>query len=193
VQRLFIIAALALYTGWIAGTQSVVGDWQGTLKVDGTELRLVLHIAHGRDGALKATLDSVDQGQTAIPVSSISIKPSKMKFTVESVNGSYEGTFNDDASVVSGTWSQGRPLPLDFKRAGTHINAEQKPAKPSDIDGGWTGIADAGGVKLRIVFHITNTEDGLVATMDSPDQGVRGIPVTSVKRNGASLTLELRQ
>ena len=47
--------------------------------------------------------------------------------------------------------------------------------------------------KLRIVFDIKNTEDGLVATMDSPDQGATGIPVTAVKRSGASLTLELKQ
>ena len=48
-------------------------------------------------------------------------------------------------------------------------------------------------MKLRIVFHITNTEDGLTATMDSPDQGAKGLPVTSVIRNGSSLILEMKQ
>jgi isocitrate dehydrogenase len=51
---------------------------------------------------------------------------------------------------------------------------------------------EAGGTKLRIVFHITNTEEGLTATMDSPDQGANGIPVTTVTRNGQSLTMELK-
>jgi hypothetical protein len=43
-----------------------------------------------------------------------------------------------------------------------------------------------------VVFHITNTEDGLTATMDSPDQNVNGIPVTAVTRTGSSLKLELK-
>jgi hypothetical protein len=45
---------------------------------------------------------------------------------------------------------------------------------------------------LRIVYHIVNAEDGLTATADSPDQGAKGMPVTSVTRNGASLKLEMK-
>ncbi len=71
--------------------------------------------------------------------------------------------------------------------------SEQKSVKPSDIDGTWVGTLDTGSVKLRIVFHITTTEGGLTATMDSPDQGANGIPVTSVTRDGQSLKLELKQ
>ena len=47
-------------------------------------------------------------------------------------------------------------------------------------------------MKLRVVFHIINTEDGLKATMDSPDQGMKGLPVTAVTRNGNSLKLEAK-
>ena len=43
------------------------------------------------------------------------------------------------------------------------------------ITGAWTGILDAGGTKLNIVFHI-NTDK--TVTMDSPDQGAMGIPAT---------------
>jgi uncharacterized protein len=70
---------------------------------------------------------------------------------------------------------------------------EQKSVKPSDIDGTWAGALDTGSMKLRIVFHITTTEGGLTATMDSPDQGANGIPVTSVTRDGSSLRLELKR
>jgi pimeloyl-ACP methyl ester carboxylesterase len=55
------------------------------------------------------------------------------------------------------------------------------------------GTLDAGAMKLRVVFHITNTEDGLSATMDSPDQNAMGMPVTSVTRDGASFKLEMKQ
>ncbi len=43
------------------------------------------------------------------------------------------------------------------------------------------------------MFHITNMEDGLMATMDSPDQGANGLPVTTVTRNGSSLVMEMKQ
>jgi len=177
-----------------ASTKGIEGDWMGTLRVQGTELRLALHVSKSGNGSLKATLDSIDQGANGIPVSSISLKDSKLTFSVDSIGGSYEGKVRGDGTVAEGTWTQGgRELTLEFKRIASPIKTEHKPAKPSDIDGAWLGTIDTGAVKLRIVFHITNTEDGLTATMDSPDQGAKGIPVTAVTRAGASLKLEMKQ
>ncbi|MFZ0961275.1 MAG: alpha/beta fold hydrolase [Terriglobia bacterium] len=177
----------------VANAQDLAGDWQGTLKAGGAELRLVLHITKGDGGELKATMDSVDQEVNGIPVSAITVKDSQLKFAVDAVGGAYEGKVNAAATQIEGTWSQGQPLPLVFKRATAAAKTAPKPAKPSDIDGAWMGTLDAGVMKLRIVFHVTNTEDGLTATMDSPDQNAKGLPVTSVTRNGASLKLELKQ
>src|SRR5260370_2691764 len=42
-----------------------------------------------------------------------------------------------------------------------------KPAKPSDIDGDWYGSLYLRAIKLRILFHITNTENKLSTTIDS--------------------------
>jgi uncharacterized protein len=177
-----------------APAKGIEGDWQGTLKPGNAELRLALHITKGDDGSTKATMDSLDQGANGIPITSISLKDSKLSFTVDSIQGSYEGTVSADGAAISGTWSQaGQSFPLDFKRAAAPIKNEHKAAKPSDIDGAWLGTLEAGAVKLRIVFHITNTEDGLTAAMDSPDQGAKGLPATTVKRDGASLKIEMKQ
>lgn len=55
------------------------------------------------------------------------------------------------------------------------------------ITGDWLGTLDAG-VKLRIVLHIKKDSSGAYnATMDSPDQGVKGIPVSSISVTGDSL------
>jgi pimeloyl-ACP methyl ester carboxylesterase len=193
MRRLLVVLILSLGTVGAASAQNLAGDWQGTLKPAGAELRLVLHITKADDGSWKGTLDSVDQGANGIPVTSISLKESKLKFAVESVNGSYEGTVNADATEISGTWTQGQSLPLDFKRTTTPAKTEHAPAKPSDIDGAWMGTLDAGTAKLRIVFHFVNTADGLTATMDSLDQDIKGLPVTKVTRDGSSLKLELKQ
>ncbi len=55
--------------------------------------------------------------------------------------------------------------------------------------GSWSGPLRAGGMELRIVFHLEEAADGLTATMDSPDQGATGIPASDVTVTGDSLTL----
>jgi fermentation-respiration switch protein FrsA (DUF1100 family) len=193
MKTLAMIMIFLASTVMVASAQDIVGDWQGALKAGGAELRLVLHITKGEGGELKATLDSVDQGANGIPVSAITLKDSQLNLTVDAVRGTYEGKVNAAGTQIAGTWSQGQPLPLVFERAASPAKTEHKPAKPSDIDGAWMGTLDAGAMKLRVVFHITNTEDGLTATMDSPDQNAKGLPVTSITRDGTALKMELKQ
>ena len=170
--------------------QDISGDWRGTLSAGPAELRLGLHVT--KDGAgWKATMDSIDQGVSGIPVSSFTVAGTDVKFTVDSVRGSYTGKVNGAGSAISGTWTQGQPLPLNFER-GTFAVVEHKPAKPSDIDGTWSGSLNAGGQTLRLVFHIVNTADGLTATLDVPDQRAKAAPVTSVTRDGTTLKMEIK-
>ena len=191
MKRIFFFFIMTM-SATFAYAQDIAGDWQGTLNTGMSELRLVLHITKAADGTVTATLDSIDQGSNGIPVKSITLKDSKVNLDVTAVHGTYQGTVTPDAKTISGTWDQGKPLPLEFKRATAPIKTEHKPAKPSDIDGSWMGTIDTGTVKLRVVFHIANTEDGLIATIDSLDQGAKGIPTSSVVRNGASLRIEAK-
>ena len=191
MKRVSLFALLLAVAG-AAYTQDVAGDWQGTLHAGPADLRLVLHITKGADGALKATLDSVDQGANGIPVTSVALKNSKLNLEVGTVHGTYEGTVSADGKTIAGTWSQGSPLPLDFKKSDAPIKTEHKPAKPSDIDGAWMGTLDTGSIKLRVVFHFVNTEDGLMGTLDSLDQNLKGLPFSSIKRDGTTLTVELK-
>ena len=62
-------------------------------------------------------------------------------------------------------------------------------AGQDSLVGSWSGSLQAGGMDLRVVFHIEDGDDGLTATMDSPDQGATGIPVSDVTVTGDSLTL----
>src|SRR5215831_11087292 len=191
MKRILILLTLTM-AATLTRAQDIAGDWQGTLDTGMGQLRLVLHITKAADNSLKATLDSIDQGANGIPVNSVMLKDSKLSLDVTAVHGTYEGKIAADTKTITGTWTQGQPLPLEFKRATAPIKAEPKAAKPTDIDGTWMGSLDAGGVKLRVVFHITNTEDGLKATMDSPDQGMKGLPATTVTRTGASLKIEAK-
>ncbi|MGA2753291.1 MAG: hypothetical protein ABSE53_05945 [Terracidiphilus sp.] len=171
----------------------LAGDWQGTLSAGGVELRLVLHVTAATDGSLTATLDSVDQSAYGIPVTTVMFNDSKLNLTVDAVHGTYEGTLNKDASEIDGTWSQGQPLTLNFKRApATPPPATAKPAAPSDIDGTWKGTLNTGTTELHILFKIVNTQDGLTAQMQSPDQSPIWITASSVTRVGATLIITMK-
>lgn len=193
-KTIFLIAALTGLTGTALHAQDATGNWQGTLRASGTEIRIVIHISKNAAGNLTATFDSPDQGATGIRVGPIDLHGAKLSFAVLSLNGSYEGTLNDAGTTISGTWTQQHiDFPLDFQPVTTAAKPEHKPAPPSDIDGAWFGTLDTGAAKVHLVFHIVNTQDGLTATMDSPDQGAKGLPVTAVMRNGTALKLELKQ
>jgi uncharacterized protein len=70
--------------------------------------------------------------------------------------------------------------------------AETKPdAKPS-LAGVWQGIIKVQSIELRVVLHITAEGDGYKATLDSPDQGAKGIPVDRVALEGENVKLELK-
>ncbi|MGD0629066.1 MAG: alpha/beta hydrolase, partial [Terracidiphilus sp.] len=192
-----VLFKLAL-TGVIAATMaplacaqaSVAGDWQGTLSVSGTQLRLGLHIAAAKDGSLTATFDSIDQGAMGIPVTAITLKDSKLTFTVDAAHIAYEGAVNKDATEIDGTFTQGQDIPLNFKRAAAV--AAPKPAAPSQIDGTWLGTLDTGAIKLRIVLKIVNTTDGLTVQLQSPDQSPNWMPATSATRNENTLTVTFK-
>ncbi len=162
-------------------TSPVAGDWQGTLDAGGQQLHLALHIKQAADGTLSATLDSLDQGANGIVIDKISFQNGKLSFSSSAIHGSYEGKLTAN-STIEGTWNQGQALPLNFKRA----------TKASTIDGYWLGTLEAGSAKLRILFSINNTAEGLQATLNSLDQGGGAIPLTSVQRDGMKITMELK-
>jgi len=63
-----------------------------------------------------------------------------------------------------------------------------------DIKGIWMGnLTVPGGLELRIVFNISTNSDGSInASMDSPDQGVSGIPAETVSYKDGNLNLGVK-
>ena len=110
------------------------------------------------------------------------------------INGAYEGTVNKDRTAIAGTWSQGQAaLPLTFNRAQPQAAAPApRPAAPTDIDGTWQGTLDTPAGNLRILFKIANMDNGLTATVQSPDQSPLWMPTTSVTRTGNKLTIVMK-
>ena len=193
MKKILMAAALAVSTACAAHAQNVMGDWQGALKAGRAELRIRLHITDVDYPRFTATLDSLDQQAMGLRVSSGTLDGSKLRFTVADLHVTYQGSANAGGTAIEGKWSEGMPLPLIFKRITVTKNADSKPAKPSDVDGAWLGALELDSGKLRIVFHITNTEDGLIATMDSLDENMKELPASMILRKGSSLKLEFNR
>lgn len=62
--------------------------------------------------------------------------------------------------------------------------------KTASIVGTWQGKLDVAAVSLRIQLNISEKDGKLSGTMDSPDQGVKGIPIGKIEREDKNVTLE---
>lgn len=61
-----------------------------------------------------------------------------------------------------------------------------------DITGKWHGVLQVQGVSLRLVLHVEKSGSDYKATLDSPDQGAAGIPVTKTTFDGSKITFEIQ-
>lgn len=114
-----------------ATAHDLTGSWQGTLQA-GKELRTVLKVSKAASG-WKAEFYSIDQGGQAIPITAITLQGSDVKYSIEMIDGTYEGKLSGDGNSIAGTWTQGgKPLPLNFTRA-TPATAWTIPASPPVI------------------------------------------------------------
>ena len=68
------------------------------------------------------------------------------------------------------------------------------PSYAQAIDGDWQGTLDVGGQQLRLVLHLTpDGKGGFAGSLDSLDQGAKGISVTAVTVVDSVLKFELPQ
>jgi uncharacterized protein (TIGR03435 family) len=104
--------------GRVLDAQDIGGTWQGSLQPpNGPTLRLVLQITKPDDKSLKAVFYSIDQGGRPIDAGAVSFQNSVLKIALPAIGGNYEGRMNGDGNSISGTFTQGGPLPLTFNRA----------------------------------------------------------------------------
>jgi dienelactone hydrolase len=135
-MKRFIYVIFFVLVSFITFGQDITGTWNGVLDIQGTKLRLVIHIRQSENG-YGATMDSPDQGATGIPVTSVSFEHPVLKFAVTNIGLTYEGKLSADGQTVTGDFKQnGLSLPLNLSRgnAATENTVRtprpQNPAKP---------------------------------------------------------------
>src|SRR6266699_6609957 len=169
------------------------GNWAGSLQAGEAVLHLVLHVSKAEDGSFKATIDSLDQGVYGIEVTSLAQQASTLSFKVSSVGASYEGKFSTDRGSIEGEWMQGSvSLPLVFHRQAAGAG-KRKPADAiASAEGVWQGALEGNGMRLRFQLHVSHDDQKqLIAALDSPDQGVSGLPAMHVSQKDAGFHFEI--
>jgi hypothetical protein len=97
-----------------------LGTWAGTIQFDqlgGPPLRVTMTISNGAAGA-EAQVISLDQGNSQLPVNTITQKGARITLEVKVAGGVYDGEINQAGTEMRGTWSQlGNSTSLVLKKA----------------------------------------------------------------------------
>lgn len=104
------------------------GTWLGVLDTGALKLRLAFHVDKQPDGSLRATLDSLDQGATGIPVDRAVLTGQAVRFEMTRLGATFEGKLDGDTLV--GTFTRGKPLPLALSRV-DRIDPPKRPQHPT--------------------------------------------------------------
>jgi len=99
--------------------QDITGIWQGTLHIPqaNRDLRIVNKISKDDKGVLKVADYSIDQGGMPMIASKVTFEGRVLKYSIEGIGGTYQGTMSPDGQTITGTWTQGPgPMPLNLAR-----------------------------------------------------------------------------
>lgn len=123
------ILLITLIASLTLTAQDITGQWNGILKVQGTQLRLVFNVSKS-DNGYSSTMDSPDQGAKDIPVAKTTFENPSIKFEVTNAGIEYLGAIKDNEIV--GIFKQGgMELPLNLSREVLEKEEVKRPQEPS--------------------------------------------------------------
>jgi len=176
-----------------ARTVSLEGDWAGALQVGETELQLVLHLSRDGQGQWHAKLDSLNQSVFGMEASSVTHEEDHLRFEIASVGARFQGKIQPDHRSIRGVWEQsGDGLPLKFEKRAAGAASRAATAMVSKAEGTWQGAIEVTNMRMRLQMHISHDDKGkLLASVDSLDQGIQGIPAAKVTEANGELRFEI--
>ncbi len=117
-SRLLAITMLFCLSGASLLAQDLAGTWQGTLTTAAAaQVRIVLKITRAADGKFEGQLFSIDQGGQPRTMNPITLDGRVVKWKVDALSVTYEGTFAADGNAINGVMTQNTAQPLTFVRA----------------------------------------------------------------------------
>jgi serine-type D-Ala-D-Ala carboxypeptidase/endopeptidase len=100
------------------------GFWLGRLTLPHGSLRIQLTVS-ASEGQRSCFFDSLDQRSYHMPCANLAVSGNQVAFDIPAVEGHWNGELTADGRALTGTWTQGTPLPLNFDR-------KDKPVAPDE-------------------------------------------------------------
>jgi len=189
-RYLLACGSLALAAGIAVGQTDFSGHWEGTIDAPNGPTLLALDLAKNAKGVWVASLGVPERKISGLHVTDISVAGSEVRFSAPDLPGSptFELTLAD-GKLKGALLVQALSLELEMQRTGdAKVDiAQPSPAVSKELEGDWEGaITIPDGSTLPVVVHFRNQPDQTVeASLDSPGQGARGIPIRGVAQKGA--------
>ena len=122
-----LLSLMLLSTVTVLNAADITGTWNGVLKVQGIQLRIVFNI-NEVNGVYNTTMDSPDQGAKDIPTDSTTFIDGELTIKLAAMQIKYVGQWKEATASIEGTFNQGpMSLPLNLSR-----EAIEKKVKPQD-------------------------------------------------------------
>ena len=154
------LLVLALTTSLSIYAQDISGSWYGTLKVQGTQLRVVFNLTQ-KDTVYSATMDSPDQGAFGIPMTSATFEDNLLKLEIPSATIQYKGTLGENQTIVGIFKQGGLEIPLDLSREEIQKEEVKRPQEP---------IEPYPYYSEEVVFRNTKANVSLAGTLTLPSK-----------------------
>jgi hypothetical protein len=176
---------------------SPAGHWEGSITLPTGELKVTADLDRDAKGTWIGDLDIPDQGVKDLPLRDLSVSGASVNFGLPGGQGNpmFKGKLSADGTTLSGEFAQaGNSAPFSLKRAGeARVSVPSRiPAVPEKFTGKWEGQLDSPVGPVHLNFNISNKDGSAVGTIDSPDQGAVGIPVSLISAGENSLKIEVK-
>jgi len=166
--RRTLLLGVLLTSGSLARAQGAAdpsGHWEGTLKVPQIELRVEIDLARDNQGVFSGTFSQPAQGVKGLPLSSVTVEASAVRFIVKGgpEPATFDGALSADGTSISGTVTQGGfTIPMNLSRTGDAriVRVPNSARIAKELEGTWNGTLDVNGVPMRLVVKMANQPDG---------------------------------
>ncbi len=190
------IFAVILLTTMILKAQNILGDWKGTLEVQGMKMEMIFHISED-NGAYATTMDIPMQGASEIPIETTEFTNNKLKLSAPKLQLSYEGML--EGETLTGTYKQaGMELPLVLQKFESKLPGNTDLVS-SNAELQKLTTYDKGDFKYRVADYFAKPKassfqlspDGkYMSYMEKDDDGKRHVYVKEITTGKVSRSVE---
>jgi hypothetical protein len=165
--------------------ENPAGRWEGSIAVPTGGMKVIVDLDRDAQGVWIGDIDLPDQGVKDLPLRNVTVSGTSVSFALPAGPGepTFKGKLSEDGATLSGDFFQGGgSVPFSLKRTGeAKVYVPPKlPAIPDKFIGKWAGKLDTQAGSYNLVFNLANKDGSAVGSIDSPDRGAMGIPMSEI-------------